>query len=78
MKKTYLEVFGWGGTILILVSYALLASGIIDNDVRYHGLLLIGSIGVAAISYYKKAWQPMVLNLVFIVFALLAIARILL
>jgi len=78
MKKTYLEVLGWAGSILILVSYVLLASGVIGNDIRYHGLLLIGSIGVAAISYYKKAWQPMVLNLVFIVFALIAISRILL
>ena len=72
----YLEVLGWTGTILILVSYALLASGVIGNDIRYHGLLLIGSIGVAAISYYKKAWQPMVLNLVFMILAIIAIMRI--
>jgi len=78
MNKTYLEVFGWAGTILILLSYAFLASGVIGNDIRYHGLLLIGSIGVAAISYYKKAWQPMVLNLIFVLFALIAISRIIL
>lgn len=76
MCKNILEYIGWIGTALVLLSYALLASGMIGNDIRYHGILLVGSAGVAIISYHKQAWQPLTLNVFFVVFALIAITRI--
>ena len=75
MKNKSLEIIGWIGTLLILVSYSLLAMGVIGNVPLYHWLVLAGSIGVAAISYRKKAWQPFVLNVIFAVLACIALIR---
>jgi len=73
-----LEILGWIGVIFVLGSYCLLAMGIIDgNSWIYHVLVLAGSIFIAAISYKKRIFQPMVLNLCFSAFALIALMRIL-
>ena len=73
----FLEIAGWIGVVFILGSYCLLATGVIDgNSWVYHALVLAGSLFVAAISYKKQAFQPMVLNVCFSVLALIALARI--
>ena len=77
MTSRSIETIGWLGATLILGSYGLLSLGIISgSSLIYHALVLAGSIGVAAISYRKKARQPMILNVIFAFFALIAIARI--
>ena len=77
LTDRYLEIAGWVGVVFILGSYCLLATGVIDgNSWMYHALVLIGSSFVAAISYTKHAFQPMVLNVCFSVLALLALLRI--
>ena len=50
--KTY-EIIGWIGTVLVLSSYILLASGMIHASLLYHAMVGLGSIGVGAISYKK-------------------------
>ena len=75
--KTY-EIIGWIGTVLVLSSYILLASGMIHASLLYHAMVGLGSIGVGAISYKKKIWQPFVINTVFFSFSIVAIVRILL
>ena len=77
-SKLY-EILGWIGVLFVLCSYALLATNIIDgNSWMYHALVLTGSTFVAAISYKKRVFQPMVLNVCFSVLALLALVRIIL
>ncbi len=58
-----------------LLGYGLYATGIIPDIIIYHLLNLFGSIGVAAISYYRKVWQPAIINTCFAVFATIAVIR---
>lgn len=74
-----IEYIGWIGVLLIIASYGLIALGVVDgNSLVYHGLILAGSMSVGAISLKKRAFQPAVLNILFTVLAIAAIARILL
>lgn len=77
MKKydKVLDILGWIGTALILTGYGLYSTGIVPDVIVYHYLNLLGSVGVAAISYRRKVWQPVVINVTFAVFALIAIVR---
>jgi len=72
------ETLGWVGVVFVLGSYCLLATGMIDgNSWVYHVLVLIGSVFIAVISYIRRVFQPMVLNVCFSVLALVALIRIL-
>jgi hypothetical protein len=74
---SFFEFFGWIGVVLVLMSYILLSLDVIDsNNVIYHFLVLFGSILVGIISYKKRTFQPLVLNIVFATFAVIALARI--
>lgn len=78
-KKTnyIIEIIGWIGVVLIITSYCLLALGILDGQSPiYHTLVLSGAAFVAIISYKKRAFQPMMLNIIFVIFALIALFRI--
>lgn len=71
------EILGWAGVAFVLGSYFLLAAGIIDgNSWIYHALVLAGSVFIIIISYIKRVFQPVVLNVVLAVFALVALIRI--
>jgi len=75
-KTIIFEIGGWIGVALVLASYCLLSLGIIDsNNPLYHLLILAGSILVGIISYVKHVFQPLVLNCVFIVLAIIALFR---
>jgi hypothetical protein len=77
MKKydKLLDILGWVGTAFILTGYGLYSTGIVPDVIVYHILNFIGSIGVATISYHRKVWQPVVINVTFALFALVAILR---
>lgn len=78
-KNILYEDLGWFGVILIVGSYGLLASGVLNSEsVLYHALVLGGSLSVALISFIKKAYQPAVLNGIFALLAIIALARLLL
>lgn len=75
-KNTRYEIIGWIGTAFVIGSYALLSTGIISgDDYLYHLMVLLGSVGVAAISYLRRAYQPFVINAFFVVIALIALIR---
>lgn len=79
MKKLHplYEVLGWLGVVFVLGSYFLLASGFIDsNSWIYHSLVLLGSVFIIIISYKKHVFQPVVLNSVLSIFAVIALIRI--
>ena len=76
-KNLLAEAYGWVGSIMILGGYALLSFGIVDsNAVIYHLLFLVGSSGLAVVTYRHRAYQSFVVNLFFTAFAFIALIRI--
>lgn len=78
MKPSVLyNIGGWIGVVAILGSYFLLSLDMIDGQsLIYHGLVLVGSALVAAISLRRRDYQPAALNLVFFSIAVFAIIKI--
>ena len=77
-NNQFYEVLGWVGVVFVLLSYILLATGFLNSEsIVYHLLILIGASCIALISYIKNALQPMLLNVIFAVFATYAIGRLL-
>lgn len=70
---------GWYGTGAILAAYAFVSFGVLKSDgLVYQFLNLTGAIGIIVTSLAKKAYQPMVLNVVWLVVAAAAIIGVLL
>lgn len=78
MKDDLIEVFGWYGTIAIMLAYALVSFSLLSaNSIWYQLLNGTGAIGIVVVSFHKKAYQPGVLNIVWTLIAILAIFNIL-
>ncbi len=72
------ELFGWYGVLAILLAYGLLSFNVISsNSLSYHLLNLSGGLGIIADSSMVKNYPPVVLNSIWVVIALFAIAKIL-
>lgn len=70
------EIFGWVGGFFVLAGYGLASTGIASsNTVIYNLLFLIGSAGLAVITYRHRAFQSFVVNSIFVVLALFALIR---
>ena len=75
-KSPLAELLGWIGAGAILVDYALLSLGILDgNSAIYHGIFLLGSAGLAIVTYRHRAFQSFAVNVIFIVIAVIAVYR---
>ena len=62
--NVFVEYLGWYGALAMLTAYGLYAFGILGaENIWYHLLNLTGAIGIVTVSFYKKTWQPGVLNL---------------
>jgi hypothetical protein len=73
----FIEIFGWYGTIAIVLAYALISFSILQStDIIYQLLNGTGALGIILVSFYKKAYQPGVLNIVWAIIAIIAIANI--
>ena len=78
MNKKLIELFGWYGTCAIVLAYVLVSFSVIPAEsLQYQLLNLTGALGIAAVSFYKKTYQPGVLNIIWFVVALIAIIGIL-
>lgn len=78
MKKKIIEIFGWYGTIAIVLAYALLSFSLISStSLSYQLLNLTGALGIVVVAYSKKDYQPTVLNIIWFLVALIAIINIL-
>lgn len=65
------------GAAAILTDYALLSLGILDgNSTIYHAIFMLGSIGLALITYRHRAFQSFTVNMTFALLAIVALARI--
>jgi len=75
MRKFY-EIFGWYGTIALLVAYGLVSFSVVEGDsLPYQFLVITGCAGIVAISLHKKTYQPAVLNIVSILIGLASLAK---
>lgn len=73
-KKVAAEIVGWYGAAAIVVAYALVSFKVIHTESYvYQVLNITGAFGIVIISLIKKAAQPAVLNMLWIVIAAAAI-----
>ncbi|MDQ7814593.1 MAG: hypothetical protein RDU25_02215 [Patescibacteria group bacterium] len=71
-----IEIFGWYGTIAIVSAYALVSFSLLEATSLWYQLLnMTGALGIVAVSFSKKNYQPGVLNIIWTVIALVAIAK---
>ena len=74
--KTFIEIAGWTGTVLVLGSYALISSGKLQpRSALYQGMNLFGAIGLAINSGWNGAWPSAGLNVVWLGIAIVAMRR---
>jgi hypothetical protein len=81
-KRERIQVFfnlvGWYGAVAVLGGYVLISFSVLQPlDLTYQLLNLSGSIGLGLICYYKRTYQPLFVNIVWGIIALLAIVNIL-
>ncbi len=78
MKNSIYEALGWYGTFAILLAYALVSFGlgVRSDSATYQILNVTGAIGIAIISYKKKAYQPATLNAIWAIIGLIALLKI--
>lgn len=61
--ESALEILSWVGAFLIVGAYFLTEFGSLERGEAFHGANLLGAITVAAISGYRRVWQPCVINI---------------
>jgi hypothetical protein len=75
MKKNLpWEIIGWYGTVAIVGAYFLNSFSVLEaKSALYQVLNTTGAIGIVAVSYRKKAYQPMVLNVIWTLIGAIAL-----
>lgn len=77
-KDRLIALFGWYGTVSIILAYALVSfSFLTPTSILYQILNGTGALGIVAISFHKKTYQPGVLNVLWAIIAFFAIGKIL-
>lgn len=72
------EVVGWLGAFAILLAYALNSFELILPDsTTYQGLNFVGALGIVYNAAKAKNYPPMILNLIWAIIGLVALAKIL-
>jgi hypothetical protein len=75
--KPRFQIIGWIGMILILAAYFLVSFDIVTvHNIWFQLLNIVGSLGLALVAFGRRDWQPMVLNIFWILIAVGAIIRI--
>ncbi len=70
------EIIGWYGTVVIVGAFAMVSFEVISpTSLAYQILNSTGALGIIYISFKKKAYQPGVLNIVWLIIAGVAIIR---
>lgn len=78
-RSSVAELLGWLGAAAILIDYALLSFDILDgSSLIYHLIFILGSAGLVVVTYRHRAFQSVVVNLIFITIGIVAVIRIVL
>ncbi len=73
-----ISLFGWYGLIAIVLAYTLVSLSILEaTDLTYQILNGTGAIGIVLQTYTKRDYQPMILNIIWTIIALVSILKIL-
>ncbi len=76
MKKD-MNILGWYGTIAILLAYTLVSFSVLaPTNLWYQILNATGALGIVIETLSKKDYQPAVLNIFWMVIALVVIIKI--
>ena len=76
MKNSINEIIGWYGAGAIVLAYALVSNSLVSSTGLVYQLLnLSGAFGIIWISYRRKVYQPVVLNIVWSIIAIVAILK---
>ncbi len=71
------QFLGWYGVTAIVIAFALLNFGILGTDsLAYQLLNITGSIVIIVVANSKKDYQPVVLNIVWMLVAVYGFLRI--
>lgn len=77
MKKAIIEFIGWYGVCAILVAYLLVSNSFISAaSISYQLLNASGAFGIIINSITKKDFQPALLNSIWLIIAVIALAKI--
>ena len=69
------DIFGWIGTILVLIAYLLLSTNKIDNGKIYQLINLLAAIFMAIGLLPKNAWFSFALQIIWGVIAVIALIK---
>lgn len=70
------DIIGWVGVLLILTAFTLTTFEIINVKTLAYGLLnFAGALGIIISSYAKKDFQPVILNVVWLLVASIGIIK---
>lgn len=58
LKRKLLEIWGWAGSISLLIAYGLGTHYDIEEPRIIDAMNIFGGAGVAAVCLAKKTWQP--------------------
>ncbi len=75
-KNIWVEIYGWYGAIGLLAAYALSSFGILSpENVWYQIINITAALGIVVVSFYKRTYQPGVLNIVWAIIGLVALTK---
>jgi hypothetical protein len=75
--KSFIQILGWLGVLAILTAYFLVSFSFLSpHDILYPALNIVGSVFIIIETFSKKDYQPVVLNFVWLIIALVAILKI--
>lgn len=61
-----LEIVGWIGSFVYILSYFLLAYKFIEKGKLYYFLNKVAAVLIILVSYYKNTFQPIVINVIWL------------
>lgn len=77
MNKRVVNILGWYGAFATLGAYFLVSFSILGpKDLPYQILNFTGAVGLATICYFKRTYQPLFVNIVWLTIALFALISI--
>ena len=76
MSRSYDDILGWIGMVLVLIAYGLLSTNKIPNGKLYQILNLIAAIFMAIGLFPKNAWFSFALQVAWALIGIIAIIKI--
>ena len=74
-KNTLFVILCWYGTLAIMLAYFANSFGFIGaQSIVYQALNATGAFGIVLVSYMKRAYQPMMLNIMWFMIGIVALS----